>query len=198
MKRFTFCLLALCLALAGCSKPAPAKAADGADWDESWITLGNVLGVEEPGNGLTLRDNNDALSVSDMYLASWTIGEGAPYTNEDGDEVVLYPARLDVLVYGRRDETAAREALEDWTARQGETYNVASTGEQEHNGQDYAVSAYTCKSDTNPYSRGVSAFGIYESYAISAELNCTDSFAGDEAAILGDFLDRCHYATGEE
>ncbi len=194
MKRFISCLLVLCLTLAGCSKPAPAKTADGADWNGDWITLGNVLGVEGPGNDLTLRDNNDALSVSDMYLASWTIGEGAPYTNEDGDEVVLYPARLDVLVYGRRDEAAAREALEDWTARQEETYDVAASEDQEHNGQAYTVSAYTCKSDTNPYSRGVSAFGVYGNYAVSAELNCLDSFAGDEAAILSDFLDGCHYA----
>lgn len=194
MKRFIPCLLALCLTLTGCSKSAPARAADGADWDEDWITLGNVLGVEAPGNGLVLRDNNDALSVSDMYLASWTIGEGAPYTNEDGDEVVLYPARLDVLVYGRRDEAAAREALEDWIARQGETYDVTASEEQAHNGQAYTVSMYTCKSNTNPYSRGVSAFGVYGSYAVSAELNCEDGFSGDEAAILSDFLDGCHYA----
>jgi len=198
MKRFTLCLLILCLALTACSKPAPAKAADGADWDESWITLGNILGVAEPGNGLVLRDNNDALSVNDMYLASWTIGDGTPYTNEDGDEVVLYPARLDVLVYGRKDEAAARETLGDWTARQTEIYDVAGTEEQTHNGQDYAVSVYTCKSAANPYDRGVSAFGVYGDYAVSAELNCQDGFDGDEGAILMDFLDCCHYAAGEE
>ncbi len=198
MKRFILCGAALCLLLSGCAKSSPERAADGADWDESWTTLGNVLGVEEPGNGLTLRDNNDALSVSDMYLASWTIGDGAPYTNEDGDEVVLYPARLDVLVYGRRDEAAAREVLEDWTARQGATYDVAGTEEQTHNGQDYAVSTYACKSAANPYDRGVSAFGVYGDYAVSAELNCQDGFDGDEKAILMDFLDRCHYAAGEE
>lgn len=198
MKRFTLCLLILCLALTACSKPAPAKAADGADWDESWITLGNILGVAEPGNGLVLRDNNDALSVNDMYLASWTIGDGTPYTNEDGDEVVLYPARLDVLVYGRKDEAAARETLGDWTARQTEIYDVVGTEEQTHNGQDYAVSVYTCKSAANPYDRGVSAFGVYGDYAVSAELNCQDGFDGDEEAILMDFLDCCHYAAGEE
>ena len=82
MKRFTVCLLALCLLLSGCAKTAPEKAADGAAWDESWTTLGGVLGVEEPGHDLELRDNNEALSVTDMYLASWTIGEGAPYVND--------------------------------------------------------------------------------------------------------------------
>jgi len=198
MKKFIVCLLVLCLALSGCSKSAPEKAADGADWDESWTTLGNVLGVEEPGNGLTLRDNNEALSVTDMYLATWTAGEGEPYVNEDGDDVLLYPVRLDVLVYGRQDADAARQALEDWTARQSETYEITSTREETHSQQDYAVSLYTCKSETNPYDRGVSAFGVYGSYAISAELNCLDSFDGDEAEILRDFLDACHYAAQEE
>lgn len=194
MKRFICCLAALCLLLTGCAKSAPEKAADGVAWDESWTTLGGVLGVEEPGHDLELRDNNEALSVADMYLASWTIGEGAPYVNEDGDEVVLYPARLDVLIYGRKDADAAQQALEDWTARQAETYDVAASGKQTCNGQDYTVSAYTCKSETNPYSRGVSAFGVYKDYAISAELNCLDSFTEDEAAILTNFLDGCHYA----
>ncbi len=198
MKKPIVCLLALCLTLTGCSRSVPAKAADGTDWDESWTTLGNVLGVEDPGNGLVLRDNNEALSVTDMYLASWTIGDGVPYTNEDGDEVILYPARLDMLVYGGKDEAAAREALEDWAARQAETYDVTATEGQTHNGQDHTVSTYTCKSDTNPYDRGISAFSVYGSYAICAELNCQDGFTGDEAAILNDFLDGCHYAAREE
>ena len=194
MKRFICCMAALCLLLTGCARSAPEQAADGTGWDESWITIGNVLGVEEPGNNLELRDNNEALSVTDMYLASWTIGEGAPYTNEDGDEVVLYPARLDVLVYGRKDETAARQALEDWTARQAETYDVSDTSQHSCGGQEYTVSVYTCKSVSNPYGRGISAFSVYRDYAISAELNCLDSFTEDEAAILIDFLNGCHYA----
>lgn len=194
MKRFTVCLLALCLLLSGCAKSAPEKAADGTTWSENWTTLGGVLGVGEPGHDLELRDNKDALSVTDMYLASWTIGEGAPYVNEDGDEVVLYPARLDVLVYGCKDAAAAQQSVEDWTARQAETYNVTASQKQTCSGQDYTVSAYTCKSETNPYSRGVSAFGVYQDYAVSAELNCLDSFTEDEAAILTDFLDGCHYA----
>ena len=194
MKRFICCAAALCLLLAGCSKPAPAKAADGTDWSGDWVSIGNVLGVEEPGHSLELRDNNEALSVNDMYLASWTAGEGLPYVNEDGDDVLLYPARLDVLVYGRRDADAAKQAVEDWTARLAETYDVVSNREETHNSQDFTVSAYTCKSDSNPYARGIAAFGVYQDYAISAELNCLDSFDGDEAEILQDFLDVCHYA----
>ena len=118
MKRFIVCLLLLCLLLSGCARSVPEKAADGTAWGENWTTLGGVLGVEEPGHDLELRDNNEALSVTDMYLASWTIGEGSPYTNEDGDEVTLYPARLDVLVYGRRDADAAQQILGN-TAQKG-------------------------------------------------------------------------------
>ena len=194
MKKFICCAAALCLLLTGCSKSAPAKAADGVNWSEEWVTVGNVLGVEELGHSLELRDNNEALSVTDMYLASWTAGEGEPYVNEDGDDVVLYPARLDVLVYGRKDANAAKQAVADWTARQAETYHVASARAETHNSQDFTVSVYTCKSESNPYSRGISAFGVYKDYAISAELNCLDSFDGDEAEILQDFLDVCHYA----
>lgn len=194
MKRLICGLVVLCLLLSGCGKSAPATAADGSDWDEHWTTLGGVLGAEEPGHDLVLRDNKDALSVADLYLASWTIGEGTPYVNEDGDEVVLYPARLDVLVYGRPDGNAARQAVEDWTARQSETYDVTDSGQQTCNGQDYVVSAYTCKSDSNPYARGVSAFGTYQNYAVSVELNCLDSFTEDESTILTDFLNGCHYA----
>lgn len=194
MKKITVCLLAFFLLLPGCAKAAPKQTADGADWKENWTTLGGVLGVEEPGHGLVLRDNNEALSVTDMYLASWTIGEGAPYVNEDGDEVLLYPARLDVLVYGRKDADAARQVLADWAARQAETYDLSGTIRQTYGGQDYTVSTYTCKSETNPYGRGISAFGVYKDYSISVELNCLDSFAEDEAAILTDFLRLCHYA----
>ena len=194
MKQFICCLAALCLLLAGCAQSAAEQAADGAAWDESWTTLGGVLGVEAPGHDLTLQDNKDALSIAGMYLASWTIGEGAPYTNEDGDEVVLYPARLDVLVYGRKNPDAVQQTLKEWTARQAETYDVAGSEEQTCNGQDYTIFAYTCKSDANPYARGASAFCAYQDCAVSVELNCLDSFAGDEGAILYDFLNGCHYA----
>lgn len=193
MKPFICCLAALCLLLTGCAKAAPEQAADGTAWNESWTTLGGVLGVEEPGHELTLQDNKDALSIADLYLASWTIGEGAPYTNEDGDEVVLYPARLDVLVYGRKDSASAQQAVEEWTERQAETYDVTDSEEQSYNGQDYTVFAYTCKSGANPYARGVSAFGVYQDYAVSVELNCLDSFSGVEHTILTDFLNGCHY-----
>jgi len=194
VKKFICCLAALCLLLSGCSSPAPEKAADGSAWDESWVTIGAVLGVEDPGHELVLRDNNTALSVKDTYLASWTAGESTPYVNEDGDEVALFPARLDVLVYGCKSPEDAGAELEEWSSRLGETYNIKESQELVCNGQTFNLMTYDCISDTNPYSRGAAALGIYEDYAISAELNCLDSFDVDEIEIMTDFLNACHYA----
>ena len=47
MKKLICCGLFLCLMLSGCAKDAPQTAADGTSWDESWTTLGSVLGMEE-------------------------------------------------------------------------------------------------------------------------------------------------------
>jgi len=195
-KLFHASMLALCvLVLAGCSV-APSQAADGSSWSEEWITLGPVLGVEPPEHDLVLLDNNAALTADDMYYAAWTIGSPSDYTNADGQEVELYEAQLDVLVCGYADAEHAREAVEEWQARQDEVYSDAVRREETHNGQAYTVAAYTCGSETNPYSRGVSAFGVCGNYAVSAELNCRDAFDGDEAEILADFLDGCHYGAG--
>ncbi len=180
------------LALAGCAV-APSQAADGSSWSEEWITLGPVLGVEPPEHGLVLLDNNTALTANDMYYAAWTIGEAEPYTNAGGEEVSLYEAQLDVLVCGCADADLARAAVEDWQARQNEVYSGIERREETHNGQSYAVAVYECGSETNPYSRGISAFGVCGKYAVSMELNCREVFAGDEGEILADFLDGCHY-----
>lgn len=193
MKRFIIWAAVLCLALCGCSG-VPAQAADGSSWSEEWVTLGNILGVEEPGNGLALWDNKDALSVSNMYFATWTAGEPESYLNEDGDEVDLHPARLDVLVYGRKDADTAAQVLKDWVDRQSRNYAINSTERQTHNGQEYTVYAYDCISEQNPYSRGVWAAAVYGSCVVSVELNCQEEFSGDESAILTDFLDGCHFA----
>lgn len=197
MKKRLFCAAAalLALLLSACSV-APSRTADGQSWSEDWVTLGPVLGVEPQEHGLTLLDNNTALTASDMYYAVWTIGEPTPYTNADGDEVDLYPARLDVLVYGCADGEHARAAVEEWTGRQDELYAVAGREDAAYNGQDYLITTYACGSDTNPYSRGVSAFGVCGKYAVSMEFNCLDSFDGDVAEILADFLSGCHYGDG--
>ena len=170
----------------------PTQAEDGAPWDKGWEMLGTVLGVETPGDGFTLLNNDTALAGDDTYYASWVAGEPSDYINADGKSVDLYPAQIYLLLYGCADESAADEAIADWTAREEDAYTVRERRSETHNAIDYDLLVYDCGSDTNPYNRGVAAFARYGKYVIAAELTCTEAYEGDEQRILSAFLDRCH------
>lgn len=172
----------------------PDRDAAGAPWDESWTMLGSVLGVEEPGNGFTLLENNTVLAGDDLYYASWAAGEPTGYTNDEGKDVDLYPAQLYLILQGCADEANAQKAVKSWMDRESDTYAVRETRTGTCDGQEYTLLLYDCASEDNPYSRGITAFAVFENYAVSAELTCLDGFAGDEAAILTAFLNGCHYA----
>lgn len=193
----TICVLlavALCLSAAGCASPAaPEAAADGDPWDESWVTVGGVVGVDTP-EGIDPRENNEALAANGMYYATWSIGEGEPYTNADGEDATLYDAQVYLLLAGHKSEQAAESTLSQWMELARRQYTVSQAAEESHNGQDFTVITYSLDSETNPYARGVSAFGIYRDYAISVELTCREDFDGDPAQQLARFLDACHYA----
>lgn len=186
-------LLGGLLSLNGCSR-YPDQAADGTPWDPYWTMLGSVLGVEEPENDFTLQENYSVLTGEDIYYATWVTGEPDAYTNEDGEDVEVYDGQIYLLMTGCADEEYARQSMEDWMAREQESYTVTETWTETCNGQDYTLMAYQCGSETNPYSRGVSAFTVYGSYAISAELACQEEFAGEEQEVLLQFLEGCHYS----
>ena len=77
MKRpVIWCLAAaLCLCLKGCaSAPPPERAADGLDWDESWVTVGGKVGVDTPeGRAVT-----SAIHMS-MQMRP-RMGQGVPWS----------------------------------------------------------------------------------------------------------------------
>lgn len=171
----------------------PSQALDGAKWDKNWEMLGTVLGVEAPGDGLALLNNDTALAGDDTYYASWVAGEPTDYVNAEGKHVDLYPAQVYLLLYGCADEAAAKEAYADWMAREEETYAVRERRSETHNGINYELLLYDVASDANPYARGASAFALYGKYVAIAELTVTEAFDGDEAAMLSNFLDCCHY-----
>ena len=158
----------------------PGEALDGAKWDKGWEMLGTVLGVEAPGDGLTLLNNDTALAGDDTYYASWVSGEPTNYVNADGKDVDLYPAQVYLLLYGCADEAAAKEAYAEWMAREEETYSVRERKAAAHNGVDYELLLYDVASDANPYSRGASAFALYGKYVVIAELTCTEDYSGNE------------------
>ena len=196
MKKWTALLLAglLGLGLTGCGTPLPPeKAADGQDWSTDWVTVGEIIGVDTP-DGMDHRENNDALASNGMYYATWSIGEGTPYTNEDGDDAVLYDAQVYLLAGGYPSGGDAENTLAQWRNMAALQYSVDGTAAQTHNGQDFTVITYTFGSEGAPYARGASAFGVYRNFAISVELACRQGFDGDALQLLGTFLDRCHYA----
>lgn len=197
MKRWKYGVISLLLAgllgLSGCSQ-YPEQAADGTPWDSSWTMLGSVLGAEEAGNGFSLLDNYSVLTGEDIYYAAWVAGDSSAYTNEDNEEVEVYDAQLYLLAAGCADASYAQQNLDEWISKEQETYTVTETWNETHNGQEYTLLTYECGSDTNPYSRGISAFTVYGTYAISAELACQEDFTGQERDILLQFLDGCHYS----
>ena len=197
MKRWKYAaalLMTGLLMLSGCGQ-YPEQAADGTPWDPNWTMLGSVLGAEEPENGFSLLDNYSVLTGEDIYYATWAAGEPTDYTNEDGEDVQVYDAQIYLLAAGYADEAQAQQNQEEWIARQQETYTVTDSWSETRNGQEYTLLAYECSSETNPYHRGVSAFTVYGTYAVSAELACRESFIGQEREILLQFLDGCHYSS---
>lgn len=193
MKKLLGLCLCMALLLTGCGRTAPPKAADGASWSEDWVALGRVIGVDTP-EGLTPRENSDVLSTKGMYYATWSAGEAVPYVNEDGEDAQLYDAQVYLLAAGYDSTQKAEETAAEWLAMAGEQYAVEETKTEMYNGQELTVITYTYTSESNPYSRGASAFGTYGNYAVSAELSCREGFDGDALETLENFLEHCHYA----
>ena len=183
-------LSAFLLNLGGGKAKLPAAAVDGVPWSGDWITFG-ALGVEEPGYGLTLRDDKAA---RDMCYAAWSIGEPQPYVNASGDETELYDAQLVLLLTACDTAEEAQQNVAELLGLAAEQYAIAGTVQRTCNGQEFTVLTYTFASESSPFARGVSAFTAFDTWAISVEFACQDTFEEDGMEILTDFLEHCHYA----
>lgn len=197
MKRFWSLLLvmAVCLGLAGCSMPTPPPqtAADGTPWSEDWETVGGAIGVETP-QAFALLQNSDTIASNQMAYAAWSMGEGEPYTTQDGEETTLYDAQLYILLARTESAEKAAQTLEEWRKIGEEMYVLASDGKESHGGQEFTVITYSYASAENPYTAGASAFCVFQNYAVSVEITCRGAAADDPHALLADFLEHCHYA----
>ena len=123
------------------------------------------------------------------------MGEGEAYTNEDGEDATLYDAQLYVLLAGVSSAEEAEKSAEEWLELVDSRYTVDGRFEETCSGQPFTVLTYTYTSDTNPYQRGISAYGVYRNFAVSVELSCREGFAGDPSELLIEFLEHCHYGT---
>ena len=187
------CLMLTCLS--GCGQRLPAAAADGTPWSESWITLGQTVGVEEPGHGLTLQDNKAA---RDIYYAAWSIGDAQTYTDEEGQEKALYDAQMVFLLTDVGTAEEAQASVDEWLDMASDNYVIAGTAQQTYNGQEFTVLTYTFAEGTSSFARGASAFTTLGRFAISAEFACRDTYTEDPGEILADVLAHCHYAEQTE
>ena len=180
------------LILSGCSLPPPADS-QGTAWSEDWVTVGNVIGVDTP-EGLTPRENIDTLAVSEIYYATWSIGEEESFKTAEDTDSTVYDAQIYLLIQGRETVETAESDVSAWLALAEERYAIENRSTGSYGGQAFTILTYNYTGEDNPYARGAAAYGLYGNFAVSVEVSCREAFEGDAAEILTDFLEHCHYA----
>lgn len=192
MKKTILCgfLCALLICLTGCGEKTPTVAEDGTPWSEDWVMVGQNMGVEDPGHGFTLQDVKGAKK---MFFTSWSAGEARPHVDDQGEELDVYEAQLVLLLSVASSAESAQTTVDEWLTMAQDTYVITDTTQKVCNGRTFTILAYDFASDTSAYAHGASAFAVYDTNAISAELACQDTFEGDPVEILTDILEHCHY-----
>ena len=192
--RASSALPAAALLLTGCARTQETTLSTEEDGS---VRLGSFLLVSSWPEELTLYDSKDALAAEGLYYASWTAGESAPYTNEDGDTVELYPAQATLLGAERKDPQTAREDIAIWKTASNDNYAVSETWEERIAGQEYELIRYTMKNPDSPWLGGVSAFGVHGNAAVCAELTFQAGFEEDAVKLLTGLLDGFRYSSQE-
>lgn len=193
-RKFSFCVFCITLLLTGCSAFSP-KEPDNTWTDSGYVTVGHHLTVKNSGSGLSLSENMDVLSADGLYYASFTMGGFEPYENSDGDVVDLYDARFYLVLGEYSNSTNAQNNIDKWLTAAKENYQILSEETITCSGQSYSLITYRFTNETNPYERGISAFGIYENNAVCIELTCRENFEKDLRVLMTDFLNNCTYGT---
>lgn len=161
--------------------------------DSGFIKVGRNLTIRNADNRLSLLDSKDVLSASGLYYAAWTMGGSEPYENSEGATVELYDAQLYLVLGEHKSGEEAHKDMTKWLDAARGNYEVLAEEEISCNGQSYCLLTYDCVNGSNPYERGVSAFGVYGSTAVCMELTCREGFGEDLRAILLTFLENCNY-----
>ncbi len=161
--------------------------------DSGYLKVGHHLTIQNADDRLSLLDSKDVLSANGLYYAAWTMGGSEPYVNSEGTAVDLYDAQLYLVLSEHKDGEEAHNDVEKWLDAARGNYEVLTEEEITCNGQSYSLLTYNCVSESNPYARGMSAFGVYDSTAVCMELTCREGFEEDLYKILISFLDHCTY-----
>lgn len=192
MKRIGILFLTVALLLAGC-----AGETGDPSWEEGWTPMGDHFAIE-PLEGFTLNESNDVLSISGLYYATWTSGEGRDFVNSEGKDATVYDGQIYVLLKEcGSGEDAARE-VEDWIAREQQSYETAAPEALTVGSQEYQLLPLANGKESNPYSFGIAAFAVRRNVAISVELVCSERFTGEPRVVMERFLAGFHYAGEQE
>ncbi|MCM1049420.1 MAG: hypothetical protein NC433_13450 [Clostridiales bacterium] len=193
--RKILCSIFFIIILTGCASFSSDTENNQADaWNEDgYINVGDILTVNKSDSRLTLLDNKDTLASDGLFYCSWTIGDAIPYENSEGDTIDLYDAQLYLLLGEFVSAAKAEENMDDWLATAKVNYDVVSEENIDLDGQTYTIITYGYINENNPYARGASAFGLYESNAVCIELSCSSDFDDEPKDILIDFLNNCTY-----
>ena len=192
MKRVVSLALLAVLLLTGCAaRTGPTNEELG--WDADWERVGPLLGVE-PMDGFALDENKDVMGIYGLYYATWTAGEAQDYTNADGDEAKLYDAQIYVLLQQSGSADEAHSSVEDWMARERESYEAGEALAGTYAGQDFELLPLLRGAGDNPYTHGAAAFGMRGEWAVCVELLCRDSFEREPQSCLTEFLSGLHYS----
>lgn len=192
ISRYITCILCIASLLTGCSLLPDISDSNTVENTE-YVTVGNHLTVHNTDTRLTLLNNMDALSADGLYYASWTSGDSEPYENSDGDTVDLYDAQLYLLLGEFKTSDAAQENMDNWLAAGQTNYDVTDEQAITYNEQTYTVITYNSINEENPYSHGISAFGVYNNLAVCVELTCREDYREDLFEVLSVFLKNCTY-----
>ncbi len=195
LKHFIW-LTAMLLILTGCSALSPVRK-EMAPGNSDYTAIGSRLEIRDIDSRFTLLDNMDALSADGLYYAAWTMGESVPYENSDGDTVDLYDAQLYLLLGEFQTEDKALENMDTWLSAARTNYQVTAEETVSCGEQSYTVITYDCPGESNPYARGISAFGSFYDNAVCIELTCQEEFSEDLRTLLIDFLNCCSYRSDE-
>ncbi len=187
--KFICYLICFIFLLPACTLSKGTSTAQNGDY----TIVGKNLKIKNDNKDFVLLDNKDALAASGLYYATWVTGTPEAYENSDGDTVDLYDAQLYLLSGEAEDDTEAQENLDSWLDAARSKYDITDEKTEIFNGQEYLITTYNCKGDTNPYSNGISAFGISGNNAVCIELTCRKNFGKELKPILTGFLNNCYY-----
>lgn len=185
-------LLCTSLLMTACgSAKTPTATADGAAWDSSWTTLGNMVGAEVP-DGYTEYLKEDRMNEVHDYYVIWTKGEEIKYTNKDNREVATFDGQIHLLAEETKNEATAAANVAEWKSVSEERFPYTETYTVEYSGQTYEVGIYDYPEDGGPASRAAAANAIRGKWAIHVDVILTND--DDIKTVMEDFLSGIHFA----